>query len=316
LCDRPLDLPSLLIFYGLLIGTTEPARKLSEIFNSIQAGLAAADRLYPLLDQSPSIVSAPVPRLLATPHRQLCFENVDFHYVPGTPVLHGIQMTVHFGETIAIVGPNGCGKTTLVQMIPRFFDPVHGRVRLDDVDLRNLRLRDLRQRIGIVSQQSALFDDTVYNNILCGRSDACEAEVVAAAERARAHRFIVDKLSDGYRTVVGTGGNRLSGGQRQRVALARAILRDPEILILDEATSQIDLESEQLIHQALEEFSRGRTVFLITHRLATLSLADRILVMNAGRIEDLGTHQQLMQRCALYQRLYSINFQPSLLAAG
>jgi ATP-binding cassette subfamily B protein/subfamily B ATP-binding cassette protein MsbA len=156
-----------------------------------------------------------------------------------------------------------------------------------------------------------LFGDTVFNNILSGRTDASQADVFRAARQAKAHRFITEKLSAGYQTIVGSSGSRLSGGQRQRIALARAILRDPEILILDEATSQIDLESEQLIHQALEEFSRGRTVFMITHRLATLALADRVLVMNGGRVEDLGTHQDLVKRCALYQRLYSLHFQRS-----
>ncbi len=174
-----------------------------------------------------------------------------------------------------------------------------------------MRLRDLRQRIGLVTQQSPLFDDTVYENIHCGRLGATEAEVIAAAKKARAHRFITERLSDGYQTVVGASGSRLSGGQRQRLALARAILRDPEILILDEATSQIDVESEQLIHQALEEFARGRTVFLITHRLATLELADRILVMEGGRISDFGTHAELIARCGFYQRLYALQYQQS-----
>jgi subfamily B ATP-binding cassette protein MsbA len=309
--DRPLDVPSLLVFYGLLIGTTEPARKLSEIFNSIQAGIAAADRLYPLLDQPARIESPLRPRPLPTPHHRLIFDQVNFHYVPGTPVLQNIDLSVNFGETMAIVGPNGCGKSTLIQLIPRFFDPVDGTVRLDHVDLRQARLRELRQRIGLVTQQSVLFDDTVFSNIHCGRLAATEEEVVQAARKARAHRFIEQRLSEGYQTIVGAGGSRLSGGQRQRIALARAILRDPEILILDEATSQIDVESEQLIHQALEEFARGRTVLMVTHRMSTLALADRVLVMNAGRIEDLGTHQELIRRCPLYQRLYSLQCQQS-----
>ena len=224
-------------------------------------------------------------------------------------MLADVQLTVQFGEAIALVGPNGCGKTTLMQLLPRFFDPVQGAIKIDGVDLRQMRLRELRKRIGLVTQQALLFDDTVFNNIQCGNLNASEAEVIRAAQKARAHRFITEKLPEGYQTNVGAGGSRLSGGQRQRIALARAILRDPEILILDEATSQIDLESEQLIHQALQEFSRGRTVFMITHRMAILSLASRVLVMNHGHVEDFGTHQQLINRCALYQRLYSLQFQ-------
>ena len=309
LSSRPLDVPSLLVFYGLLIGTIEPARKLSEIFSSIQGGLAAADRLYPLLDQKSSIVSPANAIACPSPHRQITFENVGFSYVQGTPVLADVDLTIQFGETIAVVGPNGCGKTTLMQLLPRFFDPVQGAIKIDGVDLRQMRLRELRKRIGLVTQQALLFDDTVFNNIQCGNLNASEAEVIRAAQKARAHRFITEKLPEGYQTNVGEGGSRLSGGQRQRIALARAILRDPEVLILDEATSQIDLESEQLIHQALQEFSRGRTVFMITHQMAILSLASRVLVMNHGHVEDFGTHQQLINRCALYQRLYSLQFQ-------
>ncbi|MDG2384621.1 MAG: ABC transporter ATP-binding protein [Pirellulaceae bacterium] len=311
ICDRPLDVPSLLVFYGLLIGTTEPGRKLSEIFNSIQAGIAASDRLFPLLDMEPSIQAPQQPVALPRPHHRLEFEDIRFHYDEGSPILEDINLSIKFGETIAIVGPNGCGKSTLAQMIPRFFDPVEGSLAIDGVDVRQVRLRDLRKRIGFVTQQSILFDDSVFSNIQSGRLNATESEVIEAARKARAHRFITEKLIDGYETNVGAGGSRLSGGQRQRIALARAILRDPEILILDEATSQIDLESEQLIHQALEEFKQGRTVIMITHRLASLDLADRIIVMDAGRISDCGTHDELINRCGLYQRLYSIHFQKS-----
>ena len=309
MCDRPLDVPSLLIFYGMLIGTTEPARKLSEIFNSIQAGIAASDRLFPLLDQEPSIINPKTPKPLPVQHRTLSFRGVNFSYTQDTPVLNDVDLTIRFGETIAIVGPNGCGKTTLVQMLPRFFDPTDGVIRIDDVDIRDVRLRELRERIGLVTQQSVLFDDTVHHNIRAGKLDATDEEVTRAAQKARAHRFITEKLADGYQTVVGMGGSRLSGGQRQRIALARAILRDPEILILDEATSQVDLQSERLIHQALAEFARGRTVLMVTHRLATLALADRILVMNGGRVESFDTHENLLKSSPVYQQLYSAQFQ-------
>jgi len=306
MCDRPLSIPAVLCFYGLLIGTSDPARKLSDVVNGIQAGVAAADRIFPLLDRQPKIVDPPCPRPVPRPHRQLVFDHVDFHYTPDQPVLRDIQLTIEYGETLCIVGPNGCGKSTLINLLLRFHDPVAGAVRLDEIDLRELRLRDLRRLVGMVTQQTMLFDDTVYNNIRYGSLQATREEVVAAAQRAHAHRFIEDKLERGYDTVVGPGGNRLSGGQRQRIALARAILRDPDILILDEATSQIDIESEQQIHLALEQFAEGRTAVIVTHRLATLDLADRILVMDAGRIADLGTHDELVRRCELYRRLYDV----------
>ena len=311
MCDRPLSIPALLCFFGLLIGTSDPARKLSDVLNGIQGGVAAADRLFPLLDRQPQITDPVHPRPAPRPHRQLVFEHVDFHYTPEQPVLRDISLTVNFGETLCVVGPNGCGKTTLINLLLRFHDPLAGAVRLDDVDLRELRLRDLRRLVGMVTQQTVLFDDTVYNNIRYGSPQASHEEVLAAAQRAHAHRFIEEKLDRGYDTVVGPGGNRLSGGQRQRIALARAILRDPDILILDEATSQIDIESEQHIHQALEQFVRGRTAIIITHRLATLDLADRILVMDAGRIADLGTHDELVRRCELYRRLYDVQLRQS-----
>lgn len=306
MCDRPLEWSVLLVFYGMLIGTSDPARKLSDVVNGIQGGLAAADRIFPLLDRQPKIVDPENPRPVPRPHRRLVFEHVHFHYTPDQPVLRDIQLTVEYGETLCIVGPNGCGKSTLINLLPRFYDPTHGAVRLDDIDLREMRLRDLRQLVGMVTQQTMLFDDTVYNNIRYGSLQASREEVLAAAQRAHAHRFIEDKLEHGYETLVGPGGSRLSGGQRQRIALARAILRDPDILILDEATSQIDIESEQQIHLALEQFVRGRTAIIVTHRLATLDLADRILVMDAGRMADLGTHEELVRRCELYRRLYDI----------
>ncbi|MEZ6117449.1 MAG: ABC transporter ATP-binding protein [Pirellulaceae bacterium] len=301
--ERPIDLPSLLVFYGLLIGTTEPARKLSEIFNSIQAGLAAAGRLFPLLDQTPAIRNPTKPLAFPSRHASIAFQNVSFEYEPENQVLEDVSFDVQFGETLAIVGPNGCGKSTLLQLIPRFFDPTTGTVRIDNIDLRSFRLKDLRRRIGVVSQQADLFDDTVMENIRRGHAGASQLDVVRAAKKARAHDFIMDRLSDGYNTIVGPTGSRLSGGQRQRIALARAIIRDPEILILDEATSQIDLESERLIHQALDEFTQDRTTFIITHRLSTISLADRVLVLNQGRVEDIGTHEELLKRCSTYVRL-------------
>jgi ATP-binding cassette, subfamily B, bacterial MsbA len=309
LTSRPLDLSALLLFYGFLFGTADPVRKFSDIFSRLQCGVAASDRIFARLDREPAIRSPKNPVSCARHRRELSFEGVSFEYQPGTRILDDVTLKIPFGETIAIVGPNGCGKSTLANLIPRFADPVEGQVRLDGASLTDLRLRELRGQIGLVTQEPLLFDDTVFNNIRYGRPRAGREEVIDAARRAHAHGFIESELTDGYETVVGTLGGRLSGGQRQRIALARAILRDPAILILDEATSQIDLESEQAIQEVLEEFTRGRTTVIITHRLAILSLAHRIVAMQSGRIIDVGTHQEMINRCALYRRLHQIQFE-------
>ncbi|HWB11144.1 MAG TPA: ABC transporter ATP-binding protein [Pirellulales bacterium] len=305
---QPPSFEGLLLFYGLLAGVSDPARKLSEVFSRIQRASAASDRIYQLLDREPRIVDNRQARPVVRHHRDLVFDQVGFHYQPSQRVLENIDLRIAFGETIAIVGPNGCGKSTLANLIPRFFDPVSGSVRLDGLDLRDVRLRDLRSQIGLVTQETLLFDDTVLANIRYGSPWANRDDVIRAAQRAHAHRFIEEKLESGYNTVVGQRGNLLSGGQRQRIALARAILRDPPLLILDEATSQVDLESEQVIQQVLEQFVRNRTTVIITHRMGTLALADRIVVMEAGRILDVGTHDDLLRRCSLYGRLHDIQF--------
>jgi ABC-type multidrug transport system fused ATPase/permease subunit len=198
-----------------------------------------------------------------------------------------------------------------MNLIPRFYDPTVGTISIDGTDISQVRLRDLRTRIGLVNQETLLFNDTVAANISYGAPDASREQIEAAARQAHAHGFITEKLSEGYDTLVGTSGNKLSGGQRQRVALARAILRDPEILLLDEATSQIDLESEQLIHQVLEEFLKNRTALVITHRMSTISLANRVVVLDGGHILDVGTHHELVDRCDLYRRLASIDYRES-----
>jgi ATP-binding cassette subfamily B protein/subfamily B ATP-binding cassette protein MsbA len=307
--SRPLTWPSLLLFYALLIGAADPARKLTDVFTQLQAGAAAADRIYAQLDRQPQVRDPEHPKPLGRHHRDLVFDRVDFAYQPGHPVLHDVSLRIRFGETVAIVGASGCGKSTLASLIPRFADPTAGEIRLDGVPLCDVRLRRLRSQIGLVTQDPVLFDDTVMNNIRYGAPRASDAEVIEAARRAHAHRFIETELPSAYDTVIGPLGGQLSGGQRQRIALARAILRNPAILILDEATSQIDLESERVIQTVIEEFIRDRTTIIITHRLGALILADRIVVMRDGRILDAGTHAELLSRCDFYRRLYQIQFE-------
>jgi subfamily B ATP-binding cassette protein MsbA len=309
--DVPLTHGMMSIFFAMLVGMADPARRMSNEFSHIQQAVAAADRVYEILDREPTIVDPAVPALLPPLTRTLRFEGVSFYYHADKPVLRDVTLEVRAGETIAIVGPNGCGKTTLLQLLPRFYDPVDGRITIEGVDIRDVRLRDLRSRFGLVSQEILLFNDTVASNIAYGAPNARQAEIEAAARKAHAHAFITEKLPDGYRTLVGPGGSRLSGGQRQRIALARAILRNPEILLLDEATSQIDIESEHLIHEVLQEFSRGRTTFMITHRVSMISLADRVVVMDQGRIIDAGKHDELVVRCDLYRRLCHFGYRES-----
>jgi ATP-binding cassette subfamily B protein/subfamily B ATP-binding cassette protein MsbA len=299
------------IFFAMLAGMSDPARRLSGEFSSIQQAVAAADRVYEVLDRQPQIVDSAQPVALPRLSRSLRFENVSFHYQPDKPILRDVTLEIRAGETIAIVGPNGCGKTTLLQLLPRFYDPTAGRVLIEGTDIRNVPIRDLRLRFGLVSQEILMLNDTVENNIRYGKPGATHAEVEAAARKAHAHSFITEKLPEGYKTIVGPGGSRLSGGQRQRISLARAILRDPEVLLLDEATSQIDIESEQLIFEVLQQFSRGRTTFLITHRVSMISLADRVLVMDQGRIADIGKHDELVDRCDLYRRLCHFGYRES-----
>jgi ATP-binding cassette subfamily B protein/subfamily B ATP-binding cassette protein MsbA len=309
--DVPLTHGMMSIFFAMLAGMADPARRISNEFSHMQQAMAAADRVYEVLDRLPTIVDPPAPVDLPPINTGLCFENVSFQYHPDKPVLRDVSLAVRAGETIAIVGPNGCGKTTLLQLLPRFYDPDVGCITIEGIDIRDLRLRDLRERFGLVSQETLMFNDTVANNIRYGAPGASQAEIEAAARKAHAHSFITEKLPEGYDTLVGPSGSRLSGGQRQRISLARAILRDPEVLLLDEATSQIDIESEQLIFEVLRDFSRDRTTLMITHRVSMISLADRVVVMDQGQIADVGTHAELLSRCDLYARLCHAGYRES-----
>ncbi len=302
--DDPIGFGALITLYMFLATIADPVRKLSSVYTKMQSGMAAADRIYALHDRAPSIrPNADGPRL-APLTESVEFRNVGFSYHPGQTVLNDVNLKVLAGETIAFVGPNGCGKSTLLGLIPRFYDPDLGSVLLDGVPLRSANLRSLRKQLGMVTQDTVLFDDTIANNIAYGKPGAIQEEVEAAAKKAHAHEFIVT-LTAGYQTRTGDmAASKLSGGQKQRIALARAILRDPRILILDEFTSQIDGESEAKIHEALREFVVGRTTFLITHRRSTLELASRIVVMDNGRIQAIGTHTELLVSSSTYRRLY------------
>ena len=279
--ERPMTVPGIMVFFGMLIGASDPVRKLSGVFTGVNLGIVGAQQLYPLLD-TPSKLSEPAePKSVASPHREIRLENVSFSYDGIDTVLSGVNLSIPFGERVAIVGPNGGGKSTLVNLVCRFYDPTQGAVLLDGVPLTDMTLHDLRRRIAMVTQQTELFNESILYNIRYGRWDATEEEIIEAATKAHAHEFI-SEFPDGYQTMVGPNGFRLSGGQRQRIALARAFLRNAEILVLDEATSQIDVESERLIHEALARYVENRTVIMITHRASTLALADAIIKVEHG----------------------------------
>ena len=292
---------ALLLMYG-------PVKKLSRVNASLQQAIAAAERVFEVLDRHTEVVEKPGAAALAPFRRALEFDDVVFAYEDGhsRPILRGVSFTAQGGEMIAIVGRSGAGKTTLVNLIPRFYDVTGGAIRIDGVDIRDVTLASLRAQIGIVTQETVLFDDTIARNIAYGRPDAPREAVEAAARAAHAHDFI-QALPEGYQTTIGERGQRLSGGQRQRVAIARALLKDSPLLILDEATSSLDTESEHLVQEALVNLMKNRTAFVIAHRLSTIRRADAILVVDRGRIVEVGRHDDLLARSgSLYARLYEL----------
>lgn len=304
LADKPMELGSILAFYALLVGCTDPLRKLGDVFGAIQAGIASAELVYPLLQMEMPIEDPKDPVPMSSVGRDITLKDVEFCYTENTPVLKKLNLNITHGEAIAIVGPNGCGKSTIINLLMRFYDPDSGQVLLGGTDLRKFAQHDLRSKIALVTQSTVLFDESIRENIRYGSMDATDEQVLEASKLAYVDQFVQTHMSNGYDTMCGDRGTSLSGGQRQRISIARALLRNPDIIIMDEATSQIDMESERLIHDSLKNCIAGRTAILITHRASTLKLASRIVVMNHGQIEATGTHEQLIETSKTYRRLY------------
>ena len=293
------------IFYAFNIARS--VGSMSQLYSTFNSAAGATERLFALLDAPPALEDAPDATPLSPLEGRVRLQDVTFAYEEGRPVLHDLSMDVVPGETVALVGPSGAGKSTLMSLLPRFYAPQSGRVFVDGHDLATVTRRSLREQIALVSQEVQLFNTTIGDNIRYGRRDAADAAVTDAARAANAHAFIVD-LPEGYDTAVGERGVKLSGGQRQRVAIARALLRDARLLLLDEATSSLDSASEALVQEALERLMEGRTTFIIAHRLSTVQNADRLFVLDEGRIVQRGTHAELRQEEGLYRRLASYQF--------
>jgi ATP-binding cassette subfamily B protein/subfamily B ATP-binding cassette protein MsbA len=307
--NQTLPVADLVAFFLYLDLLYQPVRNLSNAWEQVQSSLAGADRVADLLAEQPEPRRCDSETGLRGPTRgDISFRNVSFEYIPGNPVLENIELEIPAHRVVALVGPTGVGKSTLVSLIPRFYEPTCGEITLDGLDIRKLTRESLRQNISIVLQDVFLFHGTVRENILFGRLDASEQEVIAAARAANAHAFIQD-LPDGYDTFIGERGVKLSGGQKQRISIARAVLKDAPILILDEATSSVDVETELLIQQALERLVVGRTTLIIAHRLSTIRNADKIVVLEGKRIVQQGAHEQLLAQDGLYRRLYSVQYQ-------
>ncbi|MFN8179447.1 MAG: ABC transporter ATP-binding protein [bacterium] len=299
------------IFLAATVSLMQPVRGLSQLQTHLKEGDAAARRIFEILDTPPTITDREGARDVRRLERAITFENVSFAHDPDVPVIRDVNLTIRRGEVVALVGPSGAGKSTLADMIPRFHDPDTGRVAIDDTDLRDVKIAGLRALLGVVTQDTILFHDTVSSNIAFADPAPDQARVEEAARAANVHDFVAG-LPRGYDTIVGDRGVRLSGGERQRIAIARAIYRNPQILILDEATSSLDGESEAKVQQALDRLMEGRTSVVIAHRLSTVRDADRIVVLEGGRVAESGTHDELLHRHGVYSRLYERQFSARL----
>ena len=305
--NRGLAPESFMLFVAALLTTLSPVKSLAEVNANIQQGVAAAQRVFSMLDTAPAITDHPGAGALPALADRIRYERVSFAYEPGRPVIEEVSFELGRGEVVALVGSSGAGKSTLMDLLARFYEPTAGRITVDGMDLRDGTVASLRAQLGIVTQETILFHDTVRANIAYGLADASDESVRAAAAAAHAHDFI-SGLAQGYDTVIGERGVKLSGGERQRLAIARALLKNPPILLLDEATSSLDTESERLVQDALERLMHDRTVLVIAHRLSTVQHADRILVLEHGRVVESGAHRELLERDGIYRRLYDLQF--------
>ncbi len=294
-------------FVVAMLSLIKPVKSLSQVHIKLQEGMAAADRVFDVLDTDESIKEIPKPNKLKTFTDSIKYESLSFSYNDKEKVLEDISFEVKQGEVIAIVGPSGAGKSTLLDLLPRFYDPQKGSILIDGINVKDLSLKSLRSLMGIVTQETYLFNDSIKNNIAYGQNGIPSDKIKDAAKMANAHQFI-EEFENGYETLVGNRGIMLSGGQRQRLAIARALLKDPQILIFDEATSALDTESESLVQQAIDRVMTDRTTLVIAHRLSTIQNADRIIVVDRGRIVELGTHSELLSQDKLYTKLYKMQF--------